>query len=84
MITNLLMSDYQGQALCAAIKNDPDLADTRVLVLVAGEEDRAGHVDAVGVVEKDNSPGLGGAIWAEVKAFTDKPVSGFVAGENVH
>ena len=37
VITNLLMSDYQGQALCAAIKNDPDLADTRVLVLVAGD-----------------------------------------------
>lgn len=37
-------------------------------------------VEAVGVIEKDVSIGLGGALWIELKALIDNPCCGFVAG----
>ncbi|PKP54600.1 MAG: pyruvate ferredoxin oxidoreductase [Candidatus Altiarchaeales archaeon HGW-Altiarchaeales-3] len=37
-------------------------------------------VKAVGVIEKDVSIGLGGAVWIELKALIDNPCYGFIAG----
>ena len=37
-------------------------------------------VEAVGVLEKVVSPGLGGPLGAEVRSFTGKPVSSFIGG----
>jgi uncharacterized protein (TIGR02266 family) len=48
VITDLVMTGYQGQGVCAAIKNDPALSATRVLVLVSGDlaEDHARAIRA--------------------------------------
>jgi len=37
-------------------------------------------IKTVGVIEKDISPGLGGVLWSEVKTFTNKPATDFIAG----
>ena len=38
------------------------------------------NLKALGVLEKDISFGIGGALWADVKTFVDKPVSNFIGG----
>ncbi len=37
-------------------------------------------VQAVAVIEKDVSLGIGGALWSELRGFVKKPVSCFIAG----
>ncbi len=37
-------------------------------------------VEAVAVLEKDISLGIGGAVWSELRGFIDKPVSCFIGG----
>ncbi|UCE85168.1 MAG: response regulator [Deltaproteobacteria bacterium] len=77
VITNLLMADYEGQALCAAIKNDPELADTRVLVLVAGNsaEDHARAIRA-GADEVLRTPINKIELIEAVRRLLRKPVQG--------
>lgn len=38
------------------------------------------NLESVGVLEKDVSLGLGGALWSEVKGVTNVPVSNFIGG----
>lgn len=37
-------------------------------------------IESVGVLEKDVSFGIGGALWTEVKSFIKKPACNFIAG----
>jgi len=74
-------------SVCGTIKDVIDGTDVGLVRIVSYrpfpvEELRAAlkGVKSVGVIEKDVSIGIGGALWIELKALIENPCYGFVAG----